>query len=132
MKTLNQSNGLDPLISPTTSTTKHRRRSIKHILIAAGLLAAGLGVSAGAAQNTNQAVDPEAEAHANWHALMKQTPVNDQGCFHASYPSTGWEKVDCEIQAPRTPTHVKRPELEIVGNGNDYVGVATGLITSAA
>ncbi len=131
MNLLNQSTGLALSVLATRSTNSNLRRSIKHVLIAAGL-AAILGVSTAAAQNINEALDPEAAAHANWHAIMKQTPVNDQGCFHASYPSTTYEKVDCEIQAPRTPTHVKRPELEIVGNGNDYVGVGTGLITSAA
>lgn len=112
--------------------TEYLRRSIKGILIAGGLTAA-LGVPAWA-QNTDAATDPEAVAHAEWHKVMKQAPANEQGCFHASYPSVAWEKVDCETGLARIPRRTKRTEgeAEVVGNGGDYVGVATGLITSAA
>jgi hypothetical protein len=65
---------------------------------------------------------------------MKQVRAPDTGCFHASFPSIAWERVDCMIAPPRAPTHVKpaNDEPEIVGNGHDYVAYATtGLISSA-
>jgi hypothetical protein len=132
MKTLNQSQTHAASVVPALPSTEHLRGSIKRILIAAGL-AAAVGAHAWAAQNTNGAVDPAVLA--NWHAIMKQVPAPDTGCFHASYPSIVWESVDCAIAPPRDPTHVKPAddEPEIVGNGNDYVGYATtGLISSAA
>ncbi len=51
-----------------------------------------------------------------------------------SYPSVVWEKVDCANGLARVPKHVKPAEgaAEVVGNGGDYVGVSTGLISSAA
>ena len=133
MKTLNQSKKYAALRVSTLSRTEHLRRSIKGILIA-GSLAAALGVPAWAAQNTDAATDPESAAHAAWHKIMKQAPATEQGCFHAAYPSIVWEKVECEIGPARVPKHVKPSggEAEVVGNGGDYVGEATGLISSAA
>jgi hypothetical protein len=70
---------------------------------------------------------------ANWRAIMKQVPTPDAGCFHASYPSIVWESVDCTIAPPHAPTRVKPTdgELEVVGNGKDWVAQAPGLISSA-
>jgi hypothetical protein len=68
-----------------------------------------------------------------WHELMRQNPPTDKGCFRATYPNA-WEKVNCRIGQPSVhPTHVKTSgdEPDNVGNGNDYVALATGLITSA-
>jgi hypothetical protein len=95
---------------------------------------AALGVTAGAAQNTSAAADPETAARNAWHQMMKQSPATEQGCFHASYPSVAWEKTDCATGLARVPRHVKPAAgaPEVVGNGGDYVGEATGLITSAA
>jgi hypothetical protein len=113
MKTLNESKGYAAL------------RIFKGILIAGGLAAA-----LGAAQSTEQ----ESAAHAAWHNVMKRAPATEQGCFHAAYPSVAWEKVDCATGVTRVPRHIKpaASEAEVVGNGGDYVGSATGLITSAA
>jgi len=86
-------------------------------------------------QDTDEAVDPESLAHAKWRALMAQTSTPAEGCFHASYPDIVWERVDCKMGQPRVrPTHVKPAddELEVTGNGNDYVAKATGLITLAS
>ena len=133
MKMLNQSKRFAASVVPTLSCTEHLRGSFKRILIAASL-AAAVGLPAWA-QNTSGAVDPEPAVLANWRAVMKQVPAPDKGCFHASFPSLAWEMVDCTVAPPRAPTHVKPTdnELEIVGNGHDYVGYATtGLISSAA
>jgi hypothetical protein len=129
---MNQSNGNAALRVAKLSCTEHLRRSIKGILIAGGL-AAALGIPAWA-QSTDAAADPQSEAYAAWHKTMKQAPASEQGCFHAAYPSVVWEKVDCESGLARIPRRAKRTngEAEVVGNGGDYVGEATGLITSAA
>jgi hypothetical protein len=138
---------------PRRSCTEPLRGSIKRILIAAGLAtavaapawAAQLPEVAGssnteaasvlAGQDTDGAVDPESVAQAEWRASMGQNPTPAEGCFHASYPDIVWEKVDCKIGQPRVhPTHVKPTddELEVTGNGHDYVAKATGLITLAS
>jgi hypothetical protein len=76
---------------------------------------------------------PDPAVRANWRAIMKQVPTPDTGCFHASYPSIAWESVDCTITPPRPPTRAKPTDdkLEVVGNGNDWVAQAPGLISSA-
>jgi hypothetical protein len=133
MKSLNQSQRYAASVVPTLSSKEYLRGSIKRILIAAGL-AAVVAAPALLAQNKNGVVEPELAARTNWRATMKQVPTPDKGCFHASYPNVAWEKVDCATDAPRAPRHVKPTDdkLEVVGNGGDYVGQGTGLITSAA
>jgi hypothetical protein len=133
MKTLNQTKRYAALRVSTLSSAGRLRRCIKSILIA-GVLTAALGVPVWAAQNTGAAAEPESAARAAWHKVMKQAPATEQGCFHAAYPSVVWEKTDCETAVVRVPRHVKPSagDPEVVGNGGDYVGVATGLITSAA
>jgi hypothetical protein len=131
MKTLNQS----------------RIHAIKPILIAAGLAAAAtvsawatdapLGLTADSSNTaaSSVVVDPELAAQAKWRALMAQTPSPDEGCFHASYPSIVWEKEACKVAQPRVrPVHVKLTDdtEEVVGNTNDYVAEAKGLITLAS
>jgi hypothetical protein len=103
--------------------------SIKNILAAAGL-ATAVAASAWAADGT----DAEAAARANWRTFLMQNPAPEEGCFHASYPDTTWEKMDCELGQPRFHPMPRKPEgdLEIVGDGNDYVAEATGLITQTA
>jgi hypothetical protein len=132
MKRLNQSKRYAASVVPTLSCTEHLRGSIKRMLIAAGL-AAAVGAPALLAQNTNGAIDPETAARTNWRATMKQVPAPDKGCFHASYPNLAWETVDCATEPPRAPTHARptADKLEVVGNGNDYVAQAAGLISSA-
>jgi hypothetical protein len=118
---------------PTQSCTESLRDSIKGILIAAGLAAAGMA-PVWAAELPDVTVDPESAARADWRALMAQNPTPAEGCFHASYPDIVWQKVDCKMGQPRVhPTHVTASddEPEVTGNGNDYIAKATGLITLA-
>jgi len=111
-----------------------RYAALRVSILMTGSLAATLGAPAWAAQNTAAAADPESAARAAWHQIMKQAPAAEQGCFHAGYPSVAWERVDCATGLARVPRHIKPAagEAEVVGNGNDYVGVAAGLISSAA
>ncbi len=132
MRTLNQSKRYAALRVSSLLSTKHLGRSIKGILMA-GALASAIVVPA-RAQETNAAAEPDAQARATWKTIMKQAPATEQGCFHASYPSVVWEKTECATGLARVPRHVKPAEgaPEVVGNGGDYVGATTGLISSAA
>src|ERR1700675_2679568 len=152
MKTLNHSNthviSQPTLFSsavPTQSCTELLRRSIKGILIAAGLATAVAApawatqlpdeVVSQSAGITDGAVDPESVAHDQWRALMAQNATPAEGCFHASYPNIVWEEVDCKIAQSRVhPVHIKPADAaeEVTGNGHDYVAKAKGLITLAS
>jgi hypothetical protein len=133
------------------SCTEPLRRSIKRLLIAAGLATAVAApawavrlpdlVANRSAENTamgtgaDAAVDAESVALHNWREFMTQNSATDAGCFHASYPNTTWEKVACKTGQPSFhPVRVKPAdgEPEVTGNGHDYIGKATGLISSAA
>jgi len=127
---------------PVQSGSASLRSAIKRSLIAAGLVAAVAAPAWSAElpdvvaqQSAATRLDPNAAAHAQWKAVMKQYSTPGEGCFHASYPNVSWEKVECSRGEPRAHTeHPQRTvdEAEVVGNGNDYVAYAKGLITSAA
>ena len=72
-----------------------------------------------------QATDAESAARGAWRAAMHQISTPDTGCFHASFPSTFWERVTC---APAPAWRSARPRLDsrtqTLGNGNDYVAQA--------
>jgi hypothetical protein len=141
MKTLSHSKS--PVISqptllasavPMQSRAESLRGSIKRILLAGGLAAAA-ALPAWAASGTDGAVAPDSTAIHQWRALMAQMATPEEGCFHASYPSTVVEKVDCSTdhQPGIHPVH-RKPSgdtPEVVGNGDDYVAEATGLLTWA-
>jgi hypothetical protein len=87
------------------------------------------------AQSGSSAIDnAEAQARQAWRETMHQLTTYDTGCFHASYPSTQWEKVECAaIPGYRSA----RPQLtagkQTVGNGYDYVAqVPSGHLLSLA
>jgi len=87
-----------------------------------------------------QSVDRE-----SWRESMSRTPLPKHGCFHASYPSTEWQEVQC-VAAPQIPHGPATAPLlrhgptsgagpEIVGNGalTDFsANVPAGVITEAA
>jgi hypothetical protein len=112
-------------------------QSINPILAAACLIAA---VAAPAwAQSPDVALgadDAEFAAQSHWRTYMAQNPASEAGCFHASYPNTVWEKEDCKIVAapPFHPVRAKSADgaPEVVGNINDYVAKAKGLITQTS
>jgi len=128
---------------PSQNSSASFCSSIKRILIAAGLAAAVAAPAwsadlpdAVARQSAGTKLLPEAAARAQWKTTMKRNETPGEGCFHAAYPSTSWEKVECKPLEARAHTehrHRTADEAEIVGNGNDYVAFAKkGLITSAA
>jgi hypothetical protein len=97
---------------------------IARIAIAAGVLSAASLAFAGEAVD-----DTEARNQETWREAILQTEVPAEGCFHASYPSLAWNKMECAV-APNIPYTPRRgPISETVGNGLDYAAeVTTGLI----
>jgi hypothetical protein len=119
---------------PMQSSAESLRGSIKRLLLAGGLAAAA-AVPAWAGSGTDGAVAPDSAALHQWRALVAQMATPAEGCFHATYPSTVPEKVDCSTdhQPGVHPVHRKRSDdaPQVVGNGDDYVAEATGLLTWA-
>lgn len=101
--------------------------------VAAGLTGAFAVSPVLAGEPAATSVDPEAVARENWRSFMTQNPASEDGCFQAAYPSYLWEKVQCKVaEHPRFhPVARKFQNLEVTGNGNDFVAQATGLISKA-
>jgi len=102
-----------------------------YIALAASLIGVGLPTML-AAQATDVAADAEARARQAWRLTMHHAGVPDTGCFHASYPNTQWEKVEC---APAPSVRSARPTrtaddsalragAQTTGNLYDYVAQA--------
>jgi hypothetical protein len=110
-------------------------RSMIHLSVAASLLSfAGLP-SVLTAQTSDTATDKvESQAHQVWREIMHNTTAPEEGCFHASYPNTQWEKVECAARpAYRSALPKLKNHEETVGNAFDYVAQApSGHLISVA
>jgi hypothetical protein len=98
---------------------------IARIVAAAVVSAASLSSAfAGDAVNHSQARNQEI-----WREAITQTDVPAEGCFHASYPSLTWSKIECAV-APNVPYRPRTGAIsQTVGDGNDYAAeVTSGLI----
>ena len=96
------------------------------IAIAAAVLSvASLSSFAGEAADRAEARNQEI-----WREAISQTEVPAEGCFHASYPSLAWSKVECTV-APNVPYRPRSGRIsQTVGDGNDYAAeVTSGLIS---
>ena len=88
-----------------------------------------------AAEDTGGAVDPESVLHKNWRDLWREPPRPTKGAFTPRIPTSFGRKLDCKTGPGRAhPVHAKPTDdkAEVVGNGNDYVAQAKGLITLAS
>jgi len=96
-------------------------------IVAASVLTAAT-ISAAFAQTVNKT---EARNQETWRETISRTQTPAPGCFHASYPSLTWAKVDC-VTAPNIPYAPRRGVIgETVGNGNDYAAeVTSGFINT--
>jgi hypothetical protein len=101
---------------------------LKQLLLSAGFATAIAGSAWGteppvsAAQDVGAAVDSESAAQAAWRTFMARNPMPVGGCFHASYPSTVWKRVDCKTTRPRVhPTHVRPTgaEAKVTDDGHE-------------
>jgi hypothetical protein len=136
-------------VLPPLLRARSLRRVLKHLLLSAGVAtvvggsawgtglpaaivsAAPVGQAAGsstnaeplfAGQDVGAPVDSESAARAAWRTFMAHNPMPVAGCFHASYPSIVWERVDCKTSPPRVhPTHVRPTggQAQATGNGHD-------------
>ncbi len=94
-----------------------------HLSLAATLLSVAALPAVVAAQATGTGADkPESQARAAWRDTMHTIAAPEGGCFHASYPSTQWAKVEC-VAPPgyRSALPNPRDREQTVGNGYDYV-----------
>lgn len=105
---------------------KIHTRGMIPIAIAAGVLSAAVLSSTVAAQAAD---DAEALAQEAWREAITQTEVPAEGCFHASYPSMEWNKVEC-VEAPNIQFRPRTGRVsQTVGDGTDYAAdVSSGLI----
>jgi hypothetical protein len=111
------------------SVTKTGRLCLAFTLtIASGLV--GLQAQAPADSNAStikvpgEGLDPAAvQARKVWRETMHAIPAPASGCFHATFPITNWEEVECE--AP-SAYHSAAPasKEQTTGNGFDYVAQA--------
>jgi hypothetical protein len=82
-----------------------------------------------AGENPESTTESLASDVEQWRASIVASPSNQEGCFHASFPSLTWEQIEC-VEAPDHP--VGHPALvpETVGNGDDFAAeVTSGLIS---
>ena len=103
---------------------KFEVRSLLHIAVTVGL--AGIFSLPSAFAQSDDAVDQrDFQAREVWRATMHQIGAPGQGCFHASYPSTAWEEVQCVAAPGYRSALPKEASRELtVGNGFDFVAQA--------
>src|SRR5580658_1400848 len=110
-------------------------RSLLHIAAVAGFVSVVPLCSASAAQSGDEVVNHvEAQAREAWRGIMHETSAPSEGCFHASYPSTQWQEVECAA-APgyRSALPKAKDREQTVGNGYDYVvQVPSGRLLNSA
>ncbi|HEY1659504.1 MAG TPA: hypothetical protein VGG14_14215, partial [Candidatus Sulfotelmatobacter sp.] len=99
-------------------------RSTICIAVAASMLSIAGVPSLLAAQSS----DSEAQARQVWRETMHHVETYGTGCFHASYPSTQWEEVECggvPNYRSALAKHTGNAQTETVaGNWYDYVAQA--------
>jgi len=108
---------------------KFEARSKFQIAVAAGLVSLCC-LPLAIAQSRDEAVDQgELKAREVWRETMHQIDAPGKGCFHASYPSTQWEAVEC-APAPGYRSALPRPvnrnlsRQQTTGSGYDYIAQA--------
>jgi hypothetical protein len=72
-------------------------QSARRALIRVALLVTMVGFAGSLAAQASEEVTSPADAKAReaWRKTMHHTPAPKQGCFHASYPGTQWQEVQC-------------------------------------
>ncbi len=110
-------------------------RSLLHIAAVAGFVSVVPLSSAFAAQTADEAADhAEAQARETWRGIIHEISAPSEGCFHASYPSTQWQEVECaEAPGYRSALPKAKNREQTVGNGYDYVvQVPSGRLLNSA
>jgi hypothetical protein len=104
-------------------------RSLFNLAVAAGI--AGMYcLPPSFAQSSDASVAPaELKAREIWRDTMHQVSAPGEGCFHAEYPSTRWEPVEC-APAPGYRSALPKPvnrdgsREQTIGNAYDFVAEA--------
>jgi hypothetical protein len=86
-----------------------------------GLAAASLSMGTASA-----ATQGSVGTKAQWRAALAHVAAPGSGCYHASYPALRWQAAKCTV-AP----DIRLAPKPVVGDGNDYSAVVTGLISQA-
>jgi hypothetical protein len=118
-------------------------RSRIFIAVATSLLSiAGLPSTLAAQSSDSATYNAEAPARQTWRETMHHVSTYDTGCFHASYPNTQWEKVECgdapayRSALPKLAGNVQTEDVQtetVAGNWFDYVAQApSGHLLSSA
>jgi hypothetical protein len=110
-------------------------RSLLHVAAVAGFVSVVPLCSAFAAQTGDEVADhAETQAREAWRGIMHETSAPSEGCFHASYPSTQWQEVECaEAPGYRSALPKAKNREQTVGNGYDYVvQVPSGRLLNSA
>jgi hypothetical protein len=112
---------------------KFQTRSMLQIAVVTSLVTVPGLTFVSAAQAGDVAVDQaELQAREAWRGTMHQLSTPGIGCFHASFPSTQWEEVECAA-SPGFRSALPTRREQIVGNGSDFVVQApSGHLLSSA
>lgn len=97
------------------------------LVVATGI---AVGLSPGLATDARAQSAAQQDA---WSESIANVPLPHAGCFTASYPDATWTEVPCVTAPlrPATPRHAWGNWTGTVGNGNDYMAVVAGHMTSA-
>lgn len=99
-------------------------RSVVLSSSAAFLIASALLSRVAPAQSGSITVEQyQEQLHDAWRQTMHQIAAPQEGCYHSSFPSTQWERVDC-VAPPAYQSAKPNLRTETVGNGYDYVAQA--------
>ena len=109
-------------------------RLVMSFSVAASLFGVAAPSMVWAQATTTTAEEYENRAHASWRETMHHVVTPQKGCFHASYPSTQWEQVECvSPPAYRSALPKLKGKEQTAGNGYDYVAqTPSGHLISAA
>jgi hypothetical protein len=96
-------------------------RNLLSIVAVASFLSVVPLPSAFAAEAPDQA---KVQARQVWRETMHALPTPASGCFHAAFPDTRWDQVECEAPPSYRSAVPKSIGAQTVGNGFDYVAQA--------
>jgi hypothetical protein len=100
----------------------------KHVVGAAIVI----GTFGGSSAMADGAADARGAANREaWRDAIAHAPSQQDGCFHASYPSMAWSRVEC-VAGPNRPFRPRAGSLpETVGNGADFAAESARLISQS-
>jgi hypothetical protein len=105
-------------------TRAKRAGSVIHAAVVAGILMSVAPFSSASAGPAGDVAASQVDAQAKeaWRESIRHSAPQEKGCFHASYPSFQWSKVQCgEVSSFRSARGlIPNSREQVVGNGDDY------------